>query len=126
MLTVAPKPTPVAQVDANGRIQAHSGGTSRLIAILSPLRRQTYSFSLIFIRFGFPENAFRFLYLKSTLRGTKLTTTVASKVRFTRQSKVDFFSRNSKSAPRGILKSTSVFKSPLKVRSARHKVDFGF
>jgi hypothetical protein len=23
------KPTPVAQVDANGRIQAHSGGTSR-------------------------------------------------------------------------------------------------
>jgi hypothetical protein len=23
-------PTPVAQVDANGRIQAHSGGTSRL------------------------------------------------------------------------------------------------
>jgi hypothetical protein len=24
------KPTPVAQVDANGRIQAHSGGTSRL------------------------------------------------------------------------------------------------
>jgi hypothetical protein len=29
------KPTPVAQVDANGRIQAHSGGTS-------PLRRQLY------------------------------------------------------------------------------------
>jgi hypothetical protein len=23
------KPTPVAQVDANGRTQAHSGGTSR-------------------------------------------------------------------------------------------------
>jgi hypothetical protein len=28
-LMVASKPTPVAQVDANGRIQAHSGGTSR-------------------------------------------------------------------------------------------------
>jgi hypothetical protein len=54
-----------------------------------------------------------------------MTTAVASKVRFTRQSKVDFFSRNSKSAPRGT-KSTSVFKSRLKVRSARHKVDFGF
>jgi hypothetical protein len=39
--------------------------------------------------------------------------------------KVDYCSRISKSAPRGI-KSTSVFKSLLKVRSARHKVDFGF
>jgi hypothetical protein len=28
-LTVDLKPTPVAQVDANGRTQAHSGGTSR-------------------------------------------------------------------------------------------------
>jgi hypothetical protein len=28
---VAPKPTLVAQVDANGCTQAHSGGTSRLL-----------------------------------------------------------------------------------------------
>jgi hypothetical protein len=73
-----------------------------------------------------PECAFRFLHLKSTPRGTKLTTAVASKVRFTRQSKVDFFSHNSKSAPRGILKLTSVFKLHLKVRSVQHKVDFCF
>jgi hypothetical protein len=28
---VTPKPTLVAQVDVNGRTQAHSGGTSRLL-----------------------------------------------------------------------------------------------
>jgi hypothetical protein len=40
------KPTPVAQVDFNGRN-------------LNPARRQNYSFSLFF-RFGFPESAFHF------------------------------------------------------------------
>jgi hypothetical protein len=80
-----------------------------------------FSFAL-----AFRKVLFVFLHLKSTPRGTKSTAAVASKVRFTRQSKVDFFSRNSKSAPRGFRKLTSVFKSHLKVRSARHKVDFGF
>jgi hypothetical protein len=79
-----------------------------------------------FFAFAFQKVLFVFLHLKSTPRGTKAATAVASKVRFTRQSKVDFFSRNSKSAPRGILKLTSVFKLHLKVCSARHKVDFGF
>jgi hypothetical protein len=83
-------------------------------------------FSDFFFAFAFRKVLLIFLHLKSTPRGTKLTTAVASKVRFMQQSKVDFFSRNSKSAPRGILKSTSIFKSHLKVRSARHKVDFGF
>jgi hypothetical protein len=67
-----------------------------------------FVFSDFFDRFGFPESAFCFLHLKATLCGAKPTTVVASKFRFARQ-----------------LKSTSVFKSHLKVRSARHKVDFG-
>jgi hypothetical protein len=54
-----------------------------------------------FFAFAFPESAFGFLHLKSTPCGTKSTTAVASKVRFTRQSKVDFFSRIPKSASRG-------------------------
>jgi hypothetical protein len=84
-----------------------------------------FVFSDFFIRYGFPESAFHFFHLKSTPRGTKLTTVVACKVRFTWQSKVDFQSCISKSAPRGT-KSTSDFKSHFKVRSARHKVNFGF
>jgi ribosomal protein L14 len=71
------KPTPVAQVDASSRIQARSGG-------------KTIRFLGFFIRFGFPESAFRFLHLKSTPRGTKSTTAVASKVRSARHPKVDF------------------------------------
>jgi hypothetical protein len=97
------KPTPVAQVDANGRTQAHSGGTSRLQQSQSYDRPggTTIHFLYFFIRFGFPESAFRFFHLKSTPRGSKSTTVVACKVRFTRQSKVDLQSRISKSASRG-------------------------
>jgi hypothetical protein len=43
----------------------------------------------------------------------------------TQQSRLQFSSRISKSDPHST-KSTSVFKSHLKVRSAQHKVDFGF
>jgi hypothetical protein len=87
------KPTPVAQVDANGRTQAHSGGTSRLRQSYARSGGKTTRFLCFFIRFGFPESAFRFLHLKSAQRGTKSTTAVASKVRFTWQSKVDYCSR---------------------------------
>jgi hypothetical protein len=40
--------------------------------------------------------------------------------------KVDYCSHIYSPFPRGILKSTSVFKSQLKVRFVRHKVVFGF
>jgi hypothetical protein len=78
-----------------------------------------------FFAFAFRKVLFVFCTLSPLPCGAKSTTVVASKVRFTRQSKVDFFSRIPKSAPRGT-NSTSVFKSHLKVRSARHKVDFSF
>jgi hypothetical protein len=141
------KPTPVAQVDANGRTQArsggnctlglksmaqvlkptpvaqaHSGGTSRrqrshpsplrwhkptLVAILSPLRRQNYSFSLIFsFALAFRKVLFVFCilspprvaqsrllqsHLKSTLRGNlKSTSSVATQSPPCAATKVDF------------------------------------
>jgi hypothetical protein len=47
---------------------------------------------LIFSDFSLwlPGKCFSFFHLKSTLHGAKSTTVVASKVRFTRQFKVDF------------------------------------
>jgi hypothetical protein len=122
MLTVAPKPTPVAQPDN--------------CAILRPLRRWNYSFSLIFHLLWLSEKCFSSFHLKSTPCGTKLTIVIASKVCFARQLKstsvfmshlksplraaqswLRFSSRIWKSAPRGT-KSTSVFKSHSKVRTA--------
>jgi hypothetical protein len=102
------KPTPVAQVDASGRIQAHSGGTTDFGRNLKPTPvAKLFVFSDFSFVLAFRKVLFIFLHLKSTSCGTKSTTAVASKVRLTRQSKVDFFSRNSKSALRGNLKSTS-------------------
>jgi hypothetical protein len=115
----------VAQVDANGRIQAIPVAQADFGRNLKPApaaKLLVFSDFLLLLS----ERCFSFFASEVHPRGTKSTTAVASKVRFTRQSKVDFFSRNSKSAPRGILKLTSVFKSHLKVRAARNKVNFGF
>jgi hypothetical protein len=118
------KPTPVAQVDANGRIQAHSGGTSRLWShpqarsggnctlglksmaqVLKPtpvaqadsdrnLKSAPAAKLLVFSDFlfalAFRKVLFRFLHLKSTPRGTKLTIVVAYQVRSAWHLKVDF------------------------------------
>jgi hypothetical protein len=108
-LTVAPKPTPMAQTDFGHNLK------------LAPAAK-LFVFTDFLFALAFRKVLF---HLKSTPRGTKSTTVVACKVCFTWQSKVDFQSRISKSAPRGT-KSTSVFKSHFKVRSVRHKVDFGF
>jgi hypothetical protein len=96
---IAPKPTPVAQVNFNSCNLKPAPAAKLLV------------FSDFFIRFGFPESVFRFLRLKSTPRGTKSTLVFKSrlKVRSVRQ-----------------LKSTLVFKSHLEVCFALHKVDFGF
>jgi hypothetical protein len=153
---VAPKPTSVAQVDANGCTQAHSGGTSRRQrSHLSPLRwhKSTLTvtskptpvaqadfgrnlepapaakllvFSDFFIRFGFLESNFRFFHLKSTTRGTKSTIVVASQSPLRAASKSRFLKSHIKVRSVRQLKSTLVFKSRLKVSFARHKVDFGF
>jgi hypothetical protein len=82
-----------------------------LVAILSPLRWQNYSFSLIFTCFGFPKSSFHFLHLKSSPCGAKSTIVVTSKVRFIQS--------------HDNLKSTSkvAYQSPLYVVT---KVDFGF
>jgi hypothetical protein len=61
---VAPKPTPVAQADFGRN--------------LKPAPAAKLLVSSDFFLFGFPKNAFRFLHLKSTPRGTKSTTVVAS------------------------------------------------
>jgi hypothetical protein len=110
-LTVAPKPTPVAQADFSRNLKPAPAA-------------KLFVFSDFLFALAFRKVLFVF-HLKSTPRGTKSTIVVACKVRFTWQSKVDFQSRISKSAPRGT-KPTSVFKSHFIVRSTRHKVDFGF
>jgi hypothetical protein len=78
MLTVAPKPTPVAQADFGRNLKP---ALAAKLLVFSD-----------FFRFGFPESAFHFLHLKFTPRGTKSTSVFKShlKVRYTRQSKVDF------------------------------------
>jgi hypothetical protein len=155
------KPTPVAQVDANGRTEAHSGGTSRRYrSHRSPLRwhKSTltvaskptpvaqadfgrnlkpapavklfvfsdFSFALAFRKVLFvfcilspPRVAQSRLlqsHLKSALRGNlKSTSSVATQSPLrVAQSRLRFSSHISKSAPRGT-KSTSVFKSHSKV-----------
>jgi hypothetical protein len=82
-----------------------------------------------FIRFGFPESVFRFLHLKSTPCGAKSTIVVASKVRFTWQSKVDFGSQvASQSSLRAATNKVDFsFKVAFQSPFTRHpKVDFGF
>jgi hypothetical protein len=86
MLTVAPKPTLVAQVNANCRTQAHSGGTSRRLLSQSQVDFNSRNFKstpvakqLIFSDFSLilpSRSAFCFI-LKSTPRGTKSTNVVA-------------------------------------------------
>jgi hypothetical protein len=110
---VAPKPTPVAQDDFGRNLKP---ATAAKLLVFSD-----FSFALAFRKVLFvfcilspPRVAQSRLlqsHLKSTLRGNLKST---------------FLVATQKSTPRGITKSTSVFKSHLKVRSARHKVDFGF
>jgi hypothetical protein len=86
MLTVALKPTPVAQVDFCGR----NLKSTSTVAILSLLQRKNYLFSLFF-RSIFPSRSpFCFLHLRSTPRGTNSTIVVASKVMSTWKSQIDF------------------------------------
>jgi hypothetical protein len=72
-----PKPTPVAQVDFNGRNLKPAPAAKLLVF-------PDFSFDFAF------QKCFSFFYLKSMLRGTNSTTIVASKVRSTQQFKVNF------------------------------------
>jgi hypothetical protein len=92
------KPTPVAQVDTNGRTQARSGANCTLslksmAQVLKPTPvAQAYScrnlksapaakllvFSDFLLSLAFRKVLFVFLHLKSTLRGTKPAIVVAS------------------------------------------------
>jgi hypothetical protein len=81
------KPTPVAQADFGRNLKPAPAAKILVFAD--------------FFAFAFRKVFFVFLHPKSTPCGAKSTTVVASKVRYARQSKVDFQSRISKSASRG-------------------------
>jgi hypothetical protein len=148
------KPTPVAQVDANSRIQAHSGGTSRLRSHPSPLRwhkptlvatfkpapaAKLFVFS-DFFALSFRKVLFVFCILSPPRVAQSRLLQSQLKVR-SAWHKVDYCSRISKSAPHDILKSTSkvAYQSPLRAAQSRlrfssrilksalpaSKVDFG-
>jgi hypothetical protein len=88
MLTVAPKPTPVAQADFGRNLKP------------APAAKLSV-FSDFLFTLAFRKVLFVFCISKSTPCGAKSTTVVASKVCFTRQSKVDFQCHILKSASRG-------------------------
>jgi hypothetical protein len=71
------KPTPVAQADFGRNLKP--APAAKLLV-----------FSDFLFALAFWKVLFRFLNLKSTPRGAKSITVVASKVRFTRHPKVDF------------------------------------
>jgi hypothetical protein len=130
MLTITSKSTPVAQDDFGRNLKTTP--TAQLF-VFSDFILFALAFREVLVVFCIlspPRVAQSRLlqsHLKSALRGNlKSSSKVAyqSPLRVA-QSRLRFLSRISKSALRGA-KSTSVFKSHLRVRSARHKVDFGF
>jgi hypothetical protein len=85
MLTVAPKPTPVAQADF--------GRNLKLAPAAKLFVFSDFSFALAF------QNVLFVFCILSPPRVAKSTTIVASKVCFTRQSNVDFVSQVASQSP---------------------------
>jgi hypothetical protein len=107
------KPTPVAQADFGRKLKPAPAA-------------KLFVFSYFSFALASRKVLFVFCISKSTLCGAKSTTVVASKVRFTRQSKVDFGFLVAYQSPLHAAQSRlRFFKLHLKSILLAFKVDFG-
>jgi hypothetical protein len=119
------KLTPVAQADS-GRTQATPVVQADFGRNLKPaLAAKLLVFSVFSFALAFRKVLFIFCILSPPRVAQSRLLQSHLKVRSAWHPKVDFFSRISKSAPRGILKSTSKVAYQSLLRAAT-KVDFGF